>query len=77
MHLIQGLKSHCEFETNLIYRVSFRTAKATKKNPVLKNQNKQTKCVYPVTSCTLRQTELGDGIFFCDLLQICCNGKES
>ena len=35
----------CEFETSLVYRASFRTAKATKENPVSKNKqaNKQTK----------------------------------
>jgi hypothetical protein len=29
-----------EFEASLVYRVSSRTAKATQKNPVSKNQNK-------------------------------------
>jgi hypothetical protein len=28
----------CEFETSLVYRGSSRTAKATQRNPVLKNQ---------------------------------------
>jgi hypothetical protein len=33
-----------EFEASLVYRVSSRTARATQRNPVLKNQkNKQTK----------------------------------
>jgi hypothetical protein len=33
-----------EFEASLVYRVSFRTARATQRNPVLKNkQNKQKK----------------------------------
>jgi hypothetical protein len=32
-----------EFEASLVYRVSFRTAKAAKRNPVLKNNtNKET-----------------------------------
>jgi hypothetical protein len=31
-----------EFEARLGYRVSFRTARATQRNPVLKNKNKQT-----------------------------------
>jgi hypothetical protein len=31
-----------EFEASLVYRVSSRTARATQKNPVSKNQNKQT-----------------------------------
>jgi hypothetical protein len=30
-----------EFEASLVYRVSSRTARATQRNPVLKNQNKQ------------------------------------
>jgi hypothetical protein len=30
-----------EFETGLIYRVGFRTARATQRNPVFKNKNKQ------------------------------------
>jgi hypothetical protein len=28
-----------EFTTSLVYRASFKTARATQKNPVLKNQN--------------------------------------
>ena len=31
-----------EFEASLVYRVSSRTTKATQRNPVLKNKNKQT-----------------------------------
>jgi hypothetical protein len=31
-----------EFEANLAYRVSSRTARATQRNPVSKNKNKQT-----------------------------------
>ena len=34
----------CEFKTNLVYRVNSRTAKATQRNPVLKNQNKNKNC---------------------------------
>jgi hypothetical protein len=30
-----------EFKASLIYRVSSRTARATQRNPVLKNKNKQ------------------------------------
>jgi hypothetical protein len=30
-----------EFEASLVYRVSSRTARATKRNPVLKNKTKQ------------------------------------
>jgi hypothetical protein len=32
-----------EFEASLVYRVSSRTAKATQRNPVLKNQKKKKK----------------------------------
>jgi hypothetical protein len=32
-----------EFEASLVYRVSFRTARATQRNPVSKKQNKTTK----------------------------------
>jgi hypothetical protein len=32
-----------EFEAGLVYRVSSRTAKATQRNPVLKNKTKQNK----------------------------------
>jgi hypothetical protein len=32
-----------EFEASLVYRVSSRTARATQRNPVLKNQNKKKK----------------------------------
>jgi hypothetical protein len=31
-----------EFEASLVYRVSSRTARATQRNPVLKNKNKTT-----------------------------------
>jgi hypothetical protein len=31
----------CEFEASLVYRVSSRTARATWRNPVLKNKNKK------------------------------------
>jgi hypothetical protein len=34
----------CEFEASLVYRMSSRTARATQKNPVLKN--KQTNKIY-------------------------------
>jgi hypothetical protein len=37
-----------EFETSLVYRVSSRTARATQRNPVLKNKNKQAKKVIVV-----------------------------
>jgi hypothetical protein len=30
-----------EFEVNLVYRVSYRTARASQRNPVLKNQKKK------------------------------------
>jgi hypothetical protein len=33
----------CELEASLVYRFSSRTAKATQRNPVLKNKNKQAK----------------------------------
>jgi hypothetical protein len=38
-----------EFEASLVYRVSSRTARATQKNPVLKNKqtNKKTKTTKP------------------------------
>jgi hypothetical protein len=32
-----------EFEASLVYRVSSRTVRATQRNPVSKNKNKQTK----------------------------------
>jgi hypothetical protein len=32
-----------EFEASLVYRVSSRTARATQRNPVLKNQKKKKK----------------------------------
>jgi hypothetical protein len=32
-----------EFKGSLVYRVSFRTARATQRNPVLKTQQQQTK----------------------------------
>ena len=31
-----------EFEASLVYKLSFRTARAIQRNPVLKNKNKQT-----------------------------------
>jgi hypothetical protein len=38
----QGQTKLCEFKASLLYRVSSRTTRAIKRNPVLKNQNKQT-----------------------------------
>jgi hypothetical protein len=35
-----------EFETSLVYRVSSRTARATQRNPVLKNQKPKQKIEY-------------------------------
>jgi hypothetical protein len=45
MLLILGLRKQrqvdfCEFEANLVYRASSRTAKATERNHVSKKQNK-------------------------------------
>jgi hypothetical protein len=34
----QGQVVLCELESSLVYRASFRTARATQRNPVLKNQ---------------------------------------
>jgi hypothetical protein len=36
-----------EFEASLVYRVSSRTARATQRNPVSKNQNKKQKTKKP------------------------------
>jgi hypothetical protein len=33
----------CEFKVNLVYKMSSRTARATKRNPVLKKKNKNKK----------------------------------
>jgi hypothetical protein len=33
----------CEFKASQVYRASFRTARATQRNPVSKNKNKQQK----------------------------------
>jgi hypothetical protein len=32
----------CEFEASLVHRASSRIARATQRNPILKNENKQT-----------------------------------
>jgi hypothetical protein len=39
-----------EFEASLVYRVSSRTARATQRNPVLKNKTKQNKTKQNKTS---------------------------
>jgi hypothetical protein len=48
-----------EFEVSLVYRVSSRTARATQRNPVSKNKNKQankqTKAELKVLENTLRE----------------------
>jgi hypothetical protein len=42
---------HCEFKASLVFRVSSRTARATQRNPVWKNQpTKQTK-INPIYVC--------------------------
>jgi hypothetical protein len=33
----------CKFEASLVYRMSFRAARATQRNPVWKNKTKQNK----------------------------------
>ena len=40
MHGRQIQVDLCEFEAFLVYRVSSRTGRATQRNPVLKNKNK-------------------------------------
>ena len=42
LYLGGGGKQISEFKVNLVYRVSSRTAKATQRNPVSKQTNKQT-----------------------------------
>jgi hypothetical protein len=37
------LRQISEFEASLVYKVSFRTARAIQRNPVSKNKNKQNK----------------------------------
>jgi hypothetical protein len=39
-----------EFEASLVYRVRFRTARATQRNPVSKNQKKKKSCYSYVTA---------------------------
>jgi hypothetical protein len=47
-----------EFKASLVYRVSSRTARATQRNPVLKNQkNKKTKTKQTKTKKTNKQTK--------------------
>ena len=43
MQARSGGKQISEFKANLLYRVSSRTARATKKNPVLKRKKKKKK----------------------------------
>jgi hypothetical protein len=31
----------CEFDASLVYKISYRTARATQRNPILKNQNEE------------------------------------
>jgi hypothetical protein len=40
-----------EFEASLVYRVSSRTARATQRNPVSKNQNSLSAILAPVEAC--------------------------
>lgn len=35
----------CELKASIVYRVSFRTAKATERNSILKNKTKKNLCV--------------------------------
>jgi hypothetical protein len=46
----------CEFEASLVYRVSSRIARATQRNPVLKNKTKQK------LLSRLQEPEVVDGI---------------
>jgi hypothetical protein len=40
-----------EFKASLVYKMSSRTARATQRNPVSKNQKKKKKKIYPIASC--------------------------
>ena len=44
-----------EYKASLVYRVSSRTARATQRNPVLKNQNKQSNKKEPTATKKLRK----------------------
>jgi hypothetical protein len=46
-----------EFEASLVYRVSFRTARATQRNPVLKNQPNNNNNKKPHTKQTKQEEE--------------------
>jgi hypothetical protein len=52
-----GRKRQVDFEASLVYRVSSRTARATKRNPVWKNQkNKNKNYIHNVQSIYIWQT---------------------
>jgi len=42
-HRRQRQADLCEFKASVVYRVSFRSARATLRNPALKNQKQQQK----------------------------------
>ena len=65
MPLIPALRGRgrwiSEFEASLVYKVSSRTARAIQRNPVSKNQNKQTNkqkrmCKQDCAKCLRHQT---------------------
>ena len=45
LHIDEAEADLCEFEASLVYRGSSRTARATQRNPVLKNKQKTKKSV--------------------------------
>ena len=52
----------CEFEASLGYRVSFRTARATQRNPVLKNKSKNKEGREEGRKKTLRTGEIDSSV---------------
>jgi hypothetical protein len=52
-----------EFEANLVYRVSSRTARATQRNPVSKNKTKQNKTKQNKTKQNKKEAEETKSLF--------------
>jgi hypothetical protein len=59
-----------EFEASLVYKVSFRTARATQRNPVSKNQKRKQTDIQSIEVCQAEDISIIDSQCFAILLLI-------
>jgi hypothetical protein len=63
-HALEAEADFCEFNVSLIYKASFRTGRATQKNPVTKKERKMSYCVTAHSTFTLKDTVIRKKIIY-------------